>query len=373
MLRKIKLKHFKCFEEYEINFRSLTVFAGSNSVGKSSIIQALLLARISVDKLVQYNLYSNDINEIRNIEIPLNGKYHLSLGNSKEILTRDVGDNLINIDLYESDNDFLKLEFRANDNKDDVFNIELSNHTHRGSFDILKDELYYLNAERIGPRLSYDVEDLDYTNVGWQGEYAIQVISQKGEDPIEGGEKRKHPEVLDDKLINQVRGWMKEIIPGFYLDNAILEGQFKKAHTTYSKSSPPNVGFGISYVLPIVVNALIAKEGKLLIVENPEAHLHPKGQSQLGRFLFKMAHSGVQVIIETHSEHVINGMRVASSIYDINPESILINFFTRKEDSKVNINEILAKKSGDLSKFPRDFFDQVNQDMAEIFTTQNSR
>lgn len=73
-----------------------------------------------------------------------------------------------------------------------------------------------------------------------------------------------------------------------------------------------NVGFGYSYILSIIVSALIAKEGNILIIENPEAHLHPKAQLNLSYLLAKLTGNGVQVFIETHSEHIVNGFRIAA-------------------------------------------------------------
>lgn len=70
-----------------------------------------------------------------------------------------------------------------------------------------------------------------------------------------------------------------------------------------------NVGFGITYALPILVSGLTVPEGGMLLVENPEAHLHAKAQSNMGYFLARMAAAGVRVIIETHSEHIVNGIR----------------------------------------------------------------
>ena len=78
-----------------------------------------------------------------------------------------------------------------------------------------------------------------------------------------------------------------------------------------SEYRPTNVGFGITYALPIVVSALSARPGSLLIVENPEAHLHPRGQVKMGELLCQASEAGIQVLIETHSDHVLNGIRLA--------------------------------------------------------------
>lgn len=367
MLDRIHIKNFKCLKDTYINFRKLTVLAGSNSVGKSSVIQTLLLSRITMEKLVQYNMLDHDFKSKSNPQIPLNGKYLLSLGNTAEVLSRDASSNIITISLFDKQAESkIVLPFIAEDTRQDFYNLELRENWKDHEFDNLKNEFYYLNAERLGPRLSYDVEQQEFDNVGSQGEYSIQVLAQNKENKIINFEARGFKGIQDSKLISQVRAWMNYIIPGFYVDIAEMEGKLKKAYTTYSNSSPTNVGFGISYVLPIVVSGLMAKENSMFIVENPEAHLHPKGQSNIGFFLGKLATSGLQIVIETHSEHVINGIRRASlSIDELDSRDILINFFSKEE--KI-IKEINVAKNGDLDSFPIDFFDQTRQDLLEILT-----
>src|SRR5438046_1441121 len=78
-----------------------------------------------------------------------------------------------------------------------------------------------------------------------------------------------------------------------------------------SEYRPTNVGFGITYALPIVVSILSARPGSLVIIENPEAHLHPRGQVRMGELLSLASTAGIQVLIETHSDHVLNGIRLA--------------------------------------------------------------
>src|SRR5260370_36481781 len=78
-----------------------------------------------------------------------------------------------------------------------------------------------------------------------------------------------------------------------------------------SEYGPTSVGFGITYALPIVVAVLSAHPGSLVIIENPEAHLHPRGQVKMGELLCQASAAGIQILIETHSDHVLNGIRLA--------------------------------------------------------------
>ena len=121
-------------------------------------------------------------------------------------------------------------------------------------------------------------------------------------------------------------------------------------------------------MLPVITAGLLAREGEMFIVENPEAHLHPSGQSRIGQFLARVAASGVHVVIETHSEHVINGIRLASLKKEINHGDVVINFFSKEEDEyQPNIDSIFLNAYADLEKWPKGFFDQQQQDIGEIF------
>ena len=142
-------------------------------------------------------------------------------------------------------------------------------------------------------------------------------------------------------------------------------------HKPHNVNFSPNVGFGISYALPIVVDLLLAEEDDFVIIENPEAHLHAKAQSNMGYFIGRMASAGVRILLETHSEHIVNGIRRA--IVDqkalLLPESVSIYFFSMLSNI-LNIDEISIDKYGNLSNFPVDFFDQQRQDSLEIFRMQ---
>lgn len=90
---------------------------------------------------------------------------------------------------------------------------------------------------------------------------------------------------------------------------------------------PQNVGFGLTQLFPIIVAILAAREGDIILIENPEVHLHPKAQQDVGTLLARVAASGVQVVVETHSDHVLNGVRLAVKSKSIVPADVAIHFF----------------------------------------------
>ena len=112
-----------------------------------------------------------------------------------------------------------------------------------------------------------------------------------------------------------------------------------------------------------------------MIVENPEAHLHPSAQSKIGQFLAVIALSGVNVIVETHSDHVINGIQIATARRTISKEYVTINFFSKGENQQAEnqtknrqpiITEITINEKGELSRWPKGFFDQTQIDYVKL-------
>jgi predicted ATPase len=129
---------------------------------------------------------------------------------------------------------------------------------------------------------------------------------------------------------------------------------------------PVNVGFGYSYALPIIVSGLVAKPGERLIVENPEAHLHPYAQSQLIKFLAKVSATGVQVFIESHSDHVLNAMRIAVLDKVIEHGNLNVLYFDRSASQRVE--QIPVKEDGSIEYWPVGFFDQTDKDFERLFS-----
>ncbi|HND20426.1 MAG TPA: AAA family ATPase, partial [Acidobacteriota bacterium] len=147
----------------------------------------------------------------------------------------------------------------------------------------------------------------------------------------------------------QTELWMRELIPDLEIRALTLPGvtaaalRFRKRGHLDDWVRPANMGFGVSYTLPIIVAGLLARPGHMLVVENPEAHLHPQGQSRIGRFLALLAAKGVQVLIETHSDHVLNGIRLAATDeHPLQPENVLIHFFTGRGQGEAPIAEAIT-------------------------------
>ena len=128
-----------------------------------------------------------------------------------------------------------------------------------------------------------------------------------------------------------------------------------------------NTVFVITYVLPILISILSAKEDSIILIENPEAHIHPKGQAILMELIARAVSLGVQIVIETHSDHIINGSLVALKNKIINPDHLAIFYFNRDENKHVAVSHSLEiTNNGHIKRPPKGFFDQIDIDLRTI-------
>ena len=186
-------------------------------------------------------------------------------------------------------------------------------------------------------------------------------------------------------LLEQVQLWLNIVSPGAKVSfEKVMVGNRKRYVQSVAygdkKFKPENVGFGVSDILPVLTALLTSRPGDIVIIENPEAHLHPKGQAKMGELLARAAAYGVQLFVETHSDHVINGIRVAAAEKIIKSEDVNIAFFERKEHCDLSVdgavkNETYAEvrnikvdDQGSLSEYPADFMDEWNNQLMELIS-----
>lgn len=189
-------------------------------------------------------------------------------------------------------------------------------------------------------------------------------------------------------LIEQVNAWLDEISPGarFCVERVKLSDDEESyvvkigfgEESDMRQFKPQNVGFGISYVLPVLATLLTALPDAIILIENPEAHIHPRGQAKLGELIARAAAFGVQLFVETHSDHVINGVRVAVRDGILKPEDVNIAFFERRPHQVLGvdgaiyteiyseINPISVDNNGTLSDYPKGFLDEWDNQLEEL-------
>ncbi|MBF0539240.1 MAG: DUF3696 domain-containing protein [Nitrospirae bacterium] len=390
MIAYVRLESFKCFLDETIPFAPLTILAGANNAGKSSVIQSLLLLKQTVKTsgytLPRYakahaviQISQNEYIEPSHCTISLNGSY-VHLGNAHDILCQwsDKEDITISSAVIEHPDKILKLRLPYDRNNPNTPNMKVKNDE---DFVVLHEilqyiPLTYISAMRTGPLLLYPVSDVSEMSVGNMGQFTIHCLHEFGPFKIntkelayietDGNGNKTEPKSYT--LSYQTERWMNYLIPGIRFEykkitesDALTMGisNYNK-DTEYFRST--NVGFGITYCLPIVVAALMSIRGDILICENPESHLHPKAQSHLAVFLARVASAGIQVITETHSDHILNGIRVAVKRGIIKSSHVAINCFNR--DYRLLCPEM--DKDGRFSMWPEGFFDQINIDLGEL-------
>ena len=169
---------------------------------------------------------------------------------------------------------------------------------------------------------------------------------------------------------------MGEICPGVRVQATVIERtdlvrlDYKFVHSEELPTEPrrpTNVGFGLTYVLPIVIACLTAKRGALLLLENPEAHIHPQAQSAMARLTCAAAAAGAQVVVETHSDHILNGVRLAVKRGLLSAEDTVLQYF-RRSGLEIDIVTPVIGSDGMLSQWPSGFFDEWERALDELLS-----
>jgi predicted ATPase len=381
MIEFLKIENFKAFQSQSFTIKPLTVLTGLNSTGKSSMIQALLLLRQSYVKHLSANL-----------DLHLNG-HLVKIGTAKAALFEAAGtEDLICFEINWTNGDWGKWCFEYDlvidqlvpDKDATDFKYEM---LQQSLFDEYNNNFYYLQAERISPQTYFEISNDDSiyepVKLGTKGEYAAyflycyaaeKILPQLSHPNVKNfvRELGEEPQQSLD-LIDQVEAWMSDISPGVELnleprpDLDLINLRYNYGDENLYR--PTNIGFGVTYVLPILVAILSAKPGALIILENPESHLHPRGQSRIGQLMALAASCGIQIIVETHSDHILNGIRLMTRKQQINADDIAIHYFTRgKKDGKYQTEVISPKiyQDGGIDQWPDGFFDQAENDLMEL-------
>jgi predicted ATPase len=367
MITKIDIENFKCLDSVSIPLAPLTVLAGLNGMGKSTCMQSLLLLHQSA--IEGKKPLSNLICQGRWVDIGRDSDVLWEGADSEQItffLHTDTGSNGFSFSLNKITGEF----FANGDYSEDL-------QTGHGIF---TDDFHYLRAERWGPRTSLPINNEEvrvHRQFGRDGEYTAYFLSEHGMVSVEN-KKLHHPEGKSTQLLQQTEAWLGEISPGARLyttpheDLDLVSLQFAFASAAAGETNhyrPTNVGFGISYVLPIIVAALSAEPGTMLLVENPEAHLHPRGQRKIAELLARAATNDVQIIVETHSDHFLNGLRLSAHSGEVSPESIQLHYFEREQTEyaiRAKVSSPKIDRDGRIDFWPDGFFDENEKALREL-------
>ena len=371
MIKRLDLKTFKCFELLRLPLGHLTLLSGTNASGKSSVLQSLVL----IHQTMLENEWST--------RIMLNGSV-TDLGTVTDVVDQEHGTNGFEIGLadddtgchwwFVGDRSDMSLQVGKVEAHGDVsenpstlqYLLPTDANEATQALAARIRTLTYITAEREGPRDVYPLEDQHaVTRVGPRGENAVSVLYRSRDEAISASLMIAG---TAPTLRHQVGARLGTFFPGCAVDvqqvrnaNAVTLGVRTSEATDFLR--PIHCGFGITQILPIVVAALSVPKDSLLLIENPEVHLHPAGQALMGQFMADVAHSGIQVIVETHSDHVLNGIRRAVRSGRLPAEEVALHFFRARSSDAPQALSPTLDSSGNVDAWPEGFFDQFDKDM----------
>lgn len=337
-ITKLNLKNFKSYIDQDFEFKNITLLTGLNGAGKSSIFQSL---RMFWHELKNGHSAINQYGELRTLKNTnsKNDSFYLSI--------------------YIEDN----VEYKLFHNCKDQLSGSIGNNN------IFKKHVQdinfaYISANRLGPTEFQHIRNdnvIINSNVGNNGEFTLDILSKFADatmpDSFEDDVKKQNT------LKNHVEKWLQEISPNVKLETE-LNKRMNVASFTINGYTPLNVGFGVSYTLSIIVQLLYSvilfKDHQIktvLLIENPEAHLHPKGQTKIAEFIASLTSHGVQVIMETHSDYILDGLRLSVKNYKINHADTKLYYLELDKDGNTQVKSPKIGENGYLDEWPDNFFD----------------
>jgi predicted ATPase len=345
MIKEIRLSDFKSFANLDVELSKLTVLTGLNSSGKSSLIQAMRLLR----EQGPFEEFDSLKDFIRNDRPCLEVSAVERFSDTEEIAQCQV----------------------TRDNAMSENSVPL------------RSRYAYLSAGRLGPMKVLSFNDERVTSVGSKGEKIIDFLYA-----IDNDERLMTLKVPSALRVNEqeagikanLNAWLGKVSPGVEFDY-VYEKVSHAGWTLYDGRSAIQVGFGLSFDLPVVLSLLVYASAigileertiPVLLIENPEAHMHPSGQTALGRLLAAAASCGLQIIVETHSDHLVNGIRIAVKEELLKAsEARFLYFYSVLDEAgfgakHTEVEDITVDDKGMLDYWPEGFFDQTEKNLMAL-------
>lgn len=353
MLNEISINGYKCIDSLNLYLQDFTLLAGVNSAGKSSVLQTILFLMGICQPADRHMI------DLR----------YANLGKFTDIRNNVIGNREI------------RLSISASLLSGETFSIKsiVENAATTPSANPIKTvEKYYDNykmiflpVERIGVENSYEVNIQNADDIGVRGEYVYAYLAQHGQDRlVEEKFLLEEDKNVGMSLSNQVDYWLEYLL-GFRMKANLIQ-DVDQVVVTYANAQShhyyraKNVGTGVTYISTLIIAALACKLGDTLIIENPEIHLHPRAQSRFMEFLAFLSERGLQIILETHSDHIYNGMRKCIKNKSLSREKIAAYYFELNQSMQTHVEEIHFNDEGAELNHPYGMFDQFDDDLDEL-------
>lgn len=367
MISELNIQNFKIHRNTRLSIGGLTVLAGVNSSGKSSVLQSLLLLRQSFMKgRIAEGLELNDS--------------LCRLGKGQDVLYRLAGSNEMVFDMTDGITCRFAYNVEADLDKTFLHRIKEDGTKAPGfaDFSLFGKNFQYVSSLRGGGEShygSYDYEVGERQQISKElgrGEAVAHYLHYHRADDSFSYLDESYGDKVE--LFGQVEAWERKLSPGITLTVQkgssdgydVFYGYVKDGVKPISGLRAENIGYGISHALPVVVALVSAQPGSLILLENPEAQLHPLGQSELAALICRAVQNGVQVVLETHSDHILSGIQLAALRYEkgvaggLDRRKIRLYYFDKDEATRTfaRPTEVRILPDGQLDHQPIGFFDQ---------------
>ena len=430
MITHIRMKNFKSWQDSgEVKLASLTGFFGTNSSGKSSLLQMLLLLKQTVgsDDILFFGNENSPVNlgnfdEVihrHNSGATLGLEFGCKLQDSLEIIVFQPVNRYghrefvpLNIDGFTFDTvicknagslsvehfsytvgpkEFEKIMWK-NENiyygntqghrvditscygRPKSWNVHLLKPL-SSAFDKLFDHVYPLGPTRVHPQRLYHWEGTNPDSVGQSGEYMIDSILNARVDqqmtPYKG---------QDVPIEDRISWWLQEMDLGYSFSIKRTTTGKDRDYDVLIQKGPDgakvtlaDMGYGLSQFLPVLVLCYYAPEGSTLILEQPDVHLHPKAQADLADLLIEViTERNLQILVESHSEHLLTRLQLGIAEQKIAANETAL-YFCENDNGVSTIKSLDVDELGNITNWPPNFFGNVRGDLVKMTREQMKR
>lgn len=325
---------------------------------------------------------SFDAGSLQAGELGLNGPL-VEIGTGRDVLYQDFEARTIDIGLVvcgPSGSVFLDWSADVPSEADVLICRKKPDQLSAASVNLFSRGFQFLRADRITPSVTFPKSQHEVGHerfLGARGEYTAHFLLKFGQELTVVPPLRHSEQGQATSLLAQVNAWSQELSPGVRVEpEAVTMTDFVRLAYAYRGEKaaygdplrPTNVGFGLTHALPVVTACLAAEPGTLVVIENPEAQLHPRGQAAMGRLLALTAANGAQVIVESHSDHLLNGIRLMVKAGYLDPDRTKLHFFSRALGRAITYDTPVLGNDGRLSFWPTGFFDEWERSLDQLLS-----